>query len=149
MRKRAVGPIPEHSQQRGGVPTPQEATHFIWTISAVFPQQSRIDQEPESTEGEEARDDPVPKINPHQGGFNTQKSCNQEFGAHSSDRSGCRSPSAQEVGLDVHHLTENMRVHGKQRAKQEGLPWQLRSVVQPAAQDETEQVASLNTTAAR
>src|SRR5260370_41361580 len=37
-----------------------------------------------------------------------------------------------------------MRVHRKHRAKQESLPGKLRSVVQPTAQDENEQVARLN-----
>jgi len=35
----------------------------------------------------------------------------------SPDPRSCRSPAAQTVGLDVHHLPENMRVHGKQRTE--------------------------------
>src|SRR5713226_2020370 len=117
MRERAVSPTPEHSQQRGGVPTPQEKTHFLGAISPVLPKKSCIDYKPNSAEREETRDDPVAKTYLHQRRFNTQKRGNQEFGGHSANRGCRRSPPAQAVGLDVHHFAENMRVHGKYRAK--------------------------------
>src|SRR6266702_4764038 len=37
-----------------------------------------------------------------------------------------------------------MRMHGKQRTKQEGLPGKLRGMIQPTAEHEYEQVTGLN-----
>ncbi len=64
--------------------------------------------------------------------FNEQKRGDEEFCGDSADFCGQGAAAGFLVGLDVHDFTEDVRVHGEERAEEKCLPGELGGAIEPA-----------------
>src|SRR5260370_41764303 len=101
----------EPTLQRKCVSSCGAGTHLLWSVGSGSPDESRINQEPKRADGQETCHDRVSKASPNSTSLDEQKSSNQEFGLHSPDHRRRRSPAAQPVRYDVHHLAYNSLLH--------------------------------------
>src|SRR5215470_6524558 len=144
QKKGAVKGVPENSQDGGGIPAPEEEPHLRRRVGAISTENGGVENEPDCAEGEKSCDGAVAEIAHDQKKFNEKKRSDEEFSADSPDLCSESAAAGFFVGLDVHNFAEDVRVHGEERAEEKSLPRKLWGIVDPAAQDEDQQVASLN-----
>lgn len=136
--------VPEDAEECGSIPAPQEQAHLRGRVRAAPPQNRRVKNKPQRAGEQKARNHAVAKEPVDQCGFAHKKNGDEQLCRNSSEHNRQRFTAAFLVGLDVHDFAEKMRMHGEHGAKQESLPRKLRHFVQPAAQNEDQQIAALD-----